>query len=327
MSGTVLVTDHVFGGVGIERAALGEIGVELREAPASDEETLASLAGEADAMLVCYASVGERVIEAAARGGCRVISRYGVGVDNVDVDAASRAGILVTYVPDYCLDEVADHTLTLLLAASRNLMQAVLDVRAGGWTIPRGDVHRLQGRRLTLIGVGRIGRRVAERALAFGYEVVAYDPYVDDLGMPGVARAETVEEAVADADAISLHAPLTDDNRHLIGARTIGFMRHSPVVVNTSRGGLIDLDAATRALADGRLAALALDVTEVEPLPADHPLRTHPRALITPHMSFYSVEAQDELQRRAVDEVVRALRGAPPRCPVNPEVLEGAAIR
>jgi D-3-phosphoglycerate dehydrogenase len=319
---TVLITDHVFGGVGIERAALAEIGCELREAPATDEDTLVSLADDVEGILVCYAAVGARLIEAAARGGCRVISRYGVGVDNVDVEAATDAGILVTYVPDYCLDEVADHTLALLLAASRNVVDAAIDVRSGGWSIPKDGVHRLQGQRLALIGVGRIGRKVAERALAFGFEVLGYDPYVEDLGLPGLRRVETLEEAVAEADVVSLHAPMTSENRHLIGDGAIGLMRRRPLVINTSRGGLLDFDAAVRGLDAGRIGALAVDVTELEPLPQDHPARSHPRALITPHMSFYSAEAEDELQRRAVDEVVRALTGTPPRCPVNPEVLQ-----
>ena len=327
MTRTVLLTDEVFGGVESERAALTAIGYELREAPATDEDTLAALASGVEGMLVCYAPVGGRVIEAAARGGCRVIARYGVGVDNIDVEAATRAGILVTYVPDYCLDEVADHTLTLLLAASRQLLPAALDVRSGGWGVPKEGVHRLQGQRLVLIGVGRIGRKVAERAMAFGFEVFAYDPYVEDLGMSGLQRVDTLDEAVAEADILSLHAPMTPESRHLIGEEAIAVMRRRPLVVNTSRGGLLDLDAATRGLEDGRIAGLALDVTEVEPLPVGHPLRTHPRALITPHMSFYSAEAQDELQRRAVDEVVRALTGAPPRCPVNPEVLQEVGRR
>jgi D-3-phosphoglycerate dehydrogenase len=318
VSGTVLVTDQVFGRLDIERAALAEIGYSLREAPAADEETLAELAGEAAGMLVCYARIGPRVVEAAGR--CRVISRYGVGVDNVDVDAATRAGILVTYVPDYCLDEVADHTLALLLAASRNLLRGTLDVRSGGWAIPKAGIRRLQGRRLALIGVGRIGLRVAHRALAFGLEVVGYDPVASEWEA-GLRRAPTLEEAIAEADIVSLHAPLTPENRHLIGEETIAVMRRAPLVVNTSRGGLVDLDAAARALDDGRLSGLALDVTEAEPLPAGHPLRTDPRALVTPHMAFYSAEALDELQRRAVDEVVRALTGVSPRCPVNPEVL------
>jgi phosphoglycerate dehydrogenase-like enzyme len=133
----------------------------------------------------------------------------------------------------------------------------------------------------------------------------------------GVERAATQEEALADADFVSLHAPMTPENRHLVGERTIAMMKRSPLVVNTARGGLVDLEAATSALEAGRLGGLALDVTEVEPLPADHPLRHHPRAIITPHMAFYSVEAQLELRRRVADEVARALRGEPPRCPVN----------
>lgn len=325
MAGTVLVTDHVFGGLDAERAALADIGYGLEEAPSTDVETLALLASRAAGILVCFAHVPEPVVAAAARGGCRVIARYGIGVDNVDVAAATRAGILVTNVPDYCLDEVADHAMALLLGAARAIVPASRSVREGDWVVPQERVHRLRGRRLALLGVGRIGRRVADRALAFGFEVVGYDPFVTDWSATGIVGVGTLEEAVAEADAISLHAPLTPDTRHLIGEDTIALMRCAPVLVNTSRGGLVDLDAVTRALDAGRLAAAALDVTEPEPLPAAHPLRTHPRAILTPHMSFYSAEAQDELQSRAVEEVVRALTSREPRCPVNPQVLTGAS--
>ena len=310
MSGTVLVTDHVFGDLDAERAALAAIGCTLVQAPDTEAETLAELAADADGLLVCFAHVPEPVVTAAAAGGCRVIARYGIGVDNVAVEAATRAGVQVTNVADYCLDEVADHAMALLLAAARGVVAAAVDVAAGGWTVPQRGIHRLAGRRLALIGVGRIGSRVRDRARAFGFDVVAYDPYAD-------GSVATVEEAVAEADAISLHAPLTVETHQIIGEATLAAMRRRPILVNTSRGGLVDLDAVTRALDDGRLAAVALDVTEPEPLPAGHPLRTHPRAIITPHMSFYSAEAQVELQRRAVDEVVRALSGQPPRCPVN----------
>jgi D-3-phosphoglycerate dehydrogenase len=302
----VLVTDHVFGDLEAEREALAAIDCELELAP--DPEALADHAAGAAGMLVCFAPVGEDVIEAAA--DCRVIARYGIGVDNVDVEAATRAGIQVTNVPDYCLDEVADHAMALLLASARGVVSAARNVREGGWTVPQEGIHRIAGRRLALIGLGRIGTRVADRARAFGFEVVAYDPYVE-------GGASSVEEAVSGADAVSVHAPLTDETRHVIGERALDAMERAPVLINTSRGGLVDLDAVTRALDDGRLSGVALDVTEPEPLPADHPLRTHPRAIVTPHMSFYSAEAQAELQRRAVDEVVRALTGEPPRCPVN----------
>lgn len=326
MGATVLVTDQVFGSTDIERDALAEGGHELREAPDADEATLVGLAREADALMVCFAQVSEPVVAAAAEGdGCRIIARFGIGVDNVDVEAATRESIPVTNVADYCLDEVADHAMALLLAATRQVVPAALAVQSGEWAFPKEGVHRIRGRRLALLGVGRIGRRVAERARAFGIEVTAFDPYVSDWAEIGAEPAGSLEEAVADADYVSLHAPLTPETHHLVGEDAIAAMRRAPIVVNTSRGGLLDLDAATRALDTGALAGLALDVTEEEPLPRDHALRTHPRALITPHMSFHSAEATQELRRRTVAEVLRVLDGEAPQSPVNPEVLKAAA--
>jgi D-3-phosphoglycerate dehydrogenase / 2-oxoglutarate reductase len=312
----VVVTDHVFADLDIERDAVAELGGELVLAPATDEATLVEEASHADALLVCYAPVGARVVEAAAGNDCKVIARYGIGVDNVDVAAATQAGIRVTNVPDYCVEEVADHSLALLLSCARQLQPGIDSVRAGGWELPRGRIHRIAGRRLALLGLGRIGRKVLERALPFGLEVVGYDPYLSGE-VPGLARAETAAAAVADADFVSLHVPLTDETRHLIGDPLIGAMRKAPCVVNASRGGLVDTAAALRALDSGALSGLALDVTEEEPLPADSPLRNHPKVIVTPHMAFYSVEAERELQRRAVEEVVRALRGEPAVSAVN----------
>jgi D-3-phosphoglycerate dehydrogenase len=317
----ILITDHVFPGLEIEHEVLGEIGAQIVLAPDAEEATLTELARGADGMLVCFAPVSAAVVEAAAAGGCRVIARYGIGYDNIPVEVASRHGIVVTNVPDYCLDEVADHAMALLLASARGIVGASREVAAGGWAIDHGAVHRLAGRRLALVGLGAIGRRVAARALAFGLEVVAADPFLQTLDLPGVTLARSLEEAVADADYVSLHAPATAENHHLIDAAAIAGMRAAPVLINTSRGGLVDLEAATAALEEGRLSGLALDVTEPEPLPEGHPLRTHPRAIITPHMAFHSVEATDELQRRAATEVRRVLSGEAPDRPVNPEVL------
>jgi D-3-phosphoglycerate dehydrogenase / 2-oxoglutarate reductase len=320
--GKVLVTDHVFADLEPARAALSPLGYELVLAPATDAATLAPLAQDADAILVTYAQIRDEVLDAAVRGGVKIVARCGIGVDNIDVAGASARGILVTNVPDYCIEEVADHTLTLLLAASRQLVATVDAVRAGEWRIGDAEVHRLRGRRLAVIGLGAIGRAVAARAAPFGYELVGYDPFAPDV--PGIERAASVEAAVAEADAITLHLPLTDETRHLIGEASIAAMRRAPIVVNTARGPLVDADAAAAALVDGRIGALALDVTEPEPLPAEHPLRSHPRALITPHVAFYSREAGVELQQRAVDEVVRALSGREPRRPVNGAELAAA---
>jgi phosphoglycerate dehydrogenase-like enzyme len=320
----VIVTDHVFESLDVTRDVLEPMGVEVVLAPAADEDTLVELCSEGvDGLLVCFAQAGSRVVQAAADAGCRIIARYGIGYDNVAIDTATANGIVVTRVPDYCLDEVADHALALLLSAARGVSAGQREVRDGGWTMPR-DVLRLQGRRLALVGVGQIGSRLAQRALALGLEVVGFDPYLD-AWPAGVTRAQSLDEALAEADVVSLHVPLTDENRGLIGERAIAAMRRRPIVVNTARGGLVDLEAATAALDDGRLSGLALDVVDPEPLPASHPLRTHPRAIITPHMAFFSVEAEEELQRRAAGEVAHALRGEPAEVPVNPEAVGAGA--
>jgi D-3-phosphoglycerate dehydrogenase len=320
MSRKVLVTDHVFADLETEHSILAPLDCELVLAGDTGEDALVEATAGAVAMLVCYAKVTRAVVEAAAAAGCRVISRYGIGYDNIDVETATRYGIVVTYVPDYCLDEVADHAIALLLSLARGVAPGDRSVRAGEWTVPQGTVHRLRGRRLAVIGAGGIGRRVIERALPFGFEVVAHDPYISEWDLP-VARAETLEEACREADAISLHVPLTDENRHMIDADAIAGMERRPIVVNTSRGPLIDMDAAADALESGALSGVAFDVTEVEPPPDDHPLRSHPRAVLTPHMGFYSVEAQQELQRRAAQEVARVLTGEQPDRPVNPQAL------
>ena len=321
----VLVTDHVGADLEIERLVLASLDPELVVAPATDAETLAGLAAEVDAILVCYAKLDRAVIEAAAAGGVKVISRSGIGIDNVDVEAASQRGILVTYQPDYCLDEVADHTLALLLASVRGLFEASRSVQEGEWMVPQSGIHSLRGRVLALVGVGRIGTRVAERALAFGLRVVAFDPFLTEPPVAGIELEESLADALADADFVSLHAPMTPENRHLVREETIALMHRAPVLLNTSRGGLVDLDAVLAALDDGRLAGVALDVTDPEPLPASHPLRTHPRAIVTPHMAYYSAESQDELKRRSADEIRRALTGESPRSPVNAEALAAAA--
>jgi D-3-phosphoglycerate dehydrogenase len=316
-AGRVVLTDNIFGSLEEFHSQLTPLGLSLQTAASSDEATLAAEARSAVAMIVVYARITEPVVAAAAAAGCRVISRCGIGYDNIDVEAATRHGVQVTYVPDYCLDEVADHTLALLLAMARGLLPALLETRSGGWSAPEAGIHRLQGRRLALLGVGRIGGRVAARALACGLRVSAYDPYVERWDLDGVERASNLAEALREADFVSLHAPLTPENRHLIGDDALALMKRAPVLINTARGGLVDLEAVTRALMEGRLSGVALDVAEVEPLAEEHPLRSHPRALITPHMAFFSEESAAELKRRAAEEVVRAVRGEPPRCPVN----------
>ena len=306
----VLVTDTDMPSFEIEERVLDGLGVEIRLSPSADEQTLAAEASDAAAIMAGYAPVREPVIASAARGGCRAIVRYGIGYDNVDIASAERHGIPVANVPDYCSDEVADHTMALLLCHARRIIDANDSVRAGGWEIPKDRVPRLAGRTLGLLGWGRIGRRVAARALAFGLRVQAYDPIarIDLLGVTAVSGVQQVYES---ADYISIHVPLTAATRHMIDDRAIRAMRRKPLLINTARGGLVDLAAVTAALDSGALSGVALDVFEEEPLPADHPLRTNPLAIITPHMSYYSNESEPDLIRRVAEEVARALRGEP----------------
>jgi D-3-phosphoglycerate dehydrogenase / 2-oxoglutarate reductase len=306
----VLVTDTDMPSFEIEEEVLRPLEATVWLAPASDEDTLVKEASKADAIMVGYAPVREPVIAAAAKAGCKAIVRYGIGYDNVDVAAAERHGIPVANVPDYCLDEVADHTMAMLLGYARGLPQATGSVREGGWDIPKGEMPRMAGRVLGLVGFGRIGRRVAARALTFGLRVIAYDP-VAKIDVAGVEAASSLDDLLAESDYVSIHVPLTKDTRHLINSATLGKMRRQPLLINTARGGLIDLDAAVDALQSGRLGGVALDVFETEPLPADHPLRSHPRALITPHMSYYSNESEPDLIRRVAQEIARGLRGEP----------------
>jgi D-3-phosphoglycerate dehydrogenase len=301
-----VVTDHVFGDLETERGLLAEAGATLTE----DRARLA----EADALLVCYAPIGAEVIETLGR--CRVISRYGIGVDNVDVAAATRRGIVVTNVPDYCMDEVSDHALALLLAAARGICRLNERVRAGEWDLaPARPLHRLRGRTLGVVGFGRIGREVAGKAAAFGFRILAYDPYVP-VSPP--AEAAPLDRLLAESDFVTLHLPLSDATRGIVGAEQLARMKPGAVVINTSRGGLVDERALHAAISSGHLGGAALDVLEREG--ADTPLRQLPNVILTPHAAFYSEEAQAELQRKAALNAVAVLQGRRPPYVVNPEV-------
>jgi len=306
----IVVTDTDMPSFEIEEAVLRPLGAEVHLAPSSDEATLAKEAASADAIMVGYAPVTARVIAAAAEAGCRAIVRYGIGFDNVDIAAAERHGIPVANVPDYCQDEVADHAILLLLAYARKLIPASQSVRDGGWEIPKGQVPRLARQHLGLVGFGRIGRRVAVRALTLGLVVEAYDP-VAPIDLPGVTTAGSLTDLLASADYVSLHLPLTAATRHIIDRNALKAALRKPVLINTARGGLVDLDAVIEALDAGTLSGIALDVFENEPLAANHPLRRHPAALITPHMSYYSNESEPDLIRRVAEEIARGLRGEP----------------
>lgn len=317
----VAVTDSVFPNLHAAERVLSEVGAELRVAEEPTPEAIVQVARAATAVLVTYAKVTADMIQQMTR--CRIISRFGIGVDNVDIAAATRAGIVVTRVPDYCIDEVADHTLALLLALVRKIPVADTRAKAGRWEMASlVPIHRLRGTTLGLVGFGRIPQSVAPRAQVFGINVVAYDPYIPKEVMAG-ARVEgvTFDELVERSDYISIHTPLAPETRHMFNADVFRRMKPTAYLINTARGPLVDGQALVDALREGHLAGAALDVLPQEPPPADSPLFGFDNVILTPHIGFYSEESLVDLQTKATEEVVRVIRGQMPRNPVNPEAL------
>jgi D-3-phosphoglycerate dehydrogenase len=309
----VVLTDQVFPTLTVERRILGSIGADLEVLEDSSADSIAERARDAEALLTTYAPIGADLMGSLEK--CRVISRYGIGVDNIDLDAARSRGIVVTNVPDYCVEEVADHTIALLLAVTRKVVKGDHVVRAGGWGIAElREVHRLRGRTLGLVGFGHIGRAVALRAATFGLSLRVYDPYLSSEATKGleVARDDDLESLLAAADIVSIHAPLVADTRGMFDAHTIGSMKAGAVLLNTSRGPIVDTKALVSALVGGHLSGAALDVFDTEP-PDATVLEGHDNLVATPHSAFYSEEAIEESQTKASEAIVAVLKGEEPR--------------
>lgn len=308
----VVVSDQVFPSVEVERGLLAEIDAELVVAQGSVPEVL-DVATDADAILNTYLPWDADSIARLDR--CRIIARYGIGFDNIDLEAARRAGIVVTNVPDYSVEEVAVHALALMLAVVRKVPWADERLRSGGWAIDEiRPIRRLSELTVGLLGCGRIGRRLAAAVSTFGAEVIVHDPYLTAAGdLPELVE---LDELLARSDIISVHAPLTPSTRGIIGAEAVAAMRPGAVLVNTSRGPLVDLDAVTAALRAGHLSAAALDVFDQEPLDVSR-IRDVPNLVVTPHMAYYSEEALAESQHKAATQVIKVLTGQPPDYQVN----------
>lgn len=301
-----------------ERALLAEAGARLVERPCLSEDELLEHGRDAAAILTLDEPLTARVI--AGLRSCRVIARFGIGVDRVDLEAATAAGIVVTNVPDYCVDEVSDHALALLLAVTRRIIPLDRAVRDGLWdtAATAGPVRRLRGRQLGVVGFGRLGRSFAAKAQALGLEVVAYDPYVADGAVEAAGvRPLPLDDLVATSDIVSLHIPLTPLTRHILDRRRIDALPAGAVLLNTSRGGLVDEAALVAALRAGRLGGAGLDVFETEPPPRDHPLLGLPNVVVSSHSSHYSLESGADMRAKAFGNVARVLRGEAPLSAVN----------
>lgn len=311
----VVALDDGYAAYDQESRLLGEVGAsfDLQPCRGRAEAALASVRG-ADVVLVRESPVPRRVIEAMDR--CKAIIRYGIGTDNIDLAAARERGIVVANVPDYGTDEVATQTVALALSVVRRLRLHDGEVRAGRWsTGVLQPMYRLRGRTLGLVGYGRIARRTHEMLAGFGFaRVLAHDHHA---ALPAGVEAASVDEICRQADLVSLHVPLTSETRHLIDARRLALMRPTAILVNTSRGGLVDLDALHAALAGGRILGAGLDVFEKEPPDPAHPIFGLDQVAVSNHIGWYSEEAMRDLQRKTAEEAVRILRGEPPLHWVN----------
>ena len=316
MKPTVLIAYRGFGAIKIEKETLRTIDVEIIHVGATDTLAAREAVRGADAVMVTIQPVPADLIASMER--CRIIARVGTGLDAIDLNAATQHGVWVTYVPDYSIDEVSTHTLTLLLAQARGVAPLLLATQVGKWDSSGVYVRRLQGQVLGLVRCGRIGLATAAKGRGVGLEVIAYDPYAnaDTLAAAGVGAVD-LPTLLRDSDFISLHTPLTRDNRHIIDAAALAQMKPSAYLINTARGPLIDEAALLNAVRAGTIAGAALDVLSEEPPAADNPLLHEPHILITPHVAWYSEAAKVDVRRRGAEEVVRVLRNEDPHAPVN----------
>jgi D-3-phosphoglycerate dehydrogenase len=299
----VLVTDAEYASLDIEADVLGAAGHELQNARCTTPEQVIEAAAAADALLVQYAPITAEVLEALPR--LRLVSRYGIGVDSVDLDAARARGVWVCNVPDYGTAEVALHATAMLLALLRNLAGHDREVHAGRWNYQLGGpLRRPSELMLGVLGLGRIGRLTAERAGPWFGGCLGYDPHLPDEAWPAGVERVGIEELFARSHAVTMHLPLSEQTRHLVSADLLERMPAGSYLVNTARGGLVDLDALGAALDHGPLAGVALDVLPEEPPQWGHPVLTHPRALLSPHVGWYSAESERELRRKAAQNVV-----------------------
>jgi D-3-phosphoglycerate dehydrogenase len=318
MAGPVIaVTDSVFPTLDPAKAALAGLDPTFRMAKSSGADDILAVARDADAILVTYAKLTRDLILQLTR--CKAIGRFGLGVDNIDLPAAKEKGIAVNYVPDYCIREVSDHAMALLLALIRKIPLSNKLVQSGRWEMPAVvPIRRIEGTVLGLVGFGHIPRLVAPKAQAFGIKVIAYDPFAKPevfvaAGVTGV----DLDTLLASADYVSVHAPLMPATRGMMNAAAFAKMKKGAYLVNTARGPLIDEAAMIAALDAGQIGGAGLDVVTTEPLARDSPLLGRDNVIVTPHTAFYSIEALEELQSKCATDVARVLSGGKAVYPIS----------
>ncbi|WP_082235394.1 C-terminal binding protein [Halobacillus massiliensis] len=311
MAFKVLITDYEFDHLNYEEEVFKESNLPITfvKAQCKTEEEVIEQARDADALLNQYAPVSRRVIESLEN--CKVISRYGVGVNTIDLDAAKEKDILVANVPDYGMEEVSNHALALLLSWARKITLLNNEVKKGQWDFKKGvPIHRFNDQTVGVLGFGRIPRCLISKLKPLGFKLAAYDPFVsaEEMKAAGVEKME-LEEIIETADYLSIHVPLINDTFHLINEERLNRMKKNAVIINTARGPIIDEGALTEALKEGKIAGAALDVMEEEPIRFDNELLEMENVIITPHSAWYSEEAMVELRRKAALNIVQVLSG------------------
>jgi len=325
MAFKVYITDRNFDSLKPEKQVLGEIDAELYDLNAKNEAEIIDKAGDADAFLVQFAKITEEVIESLPK--LKVIGRYGIGVDVIDIESATKNNICVVNVPDYCIEEVADHTMGLLLGIIRKIPTQNIAMKKGRWDMSFKSIKRIRGSSLGILGFGSIPRNLVKKVSNWGLDIRVYDPFISkEIEMKYNIELTDFEKVLCCSDYISIHTPLNKKTKHLIGYEEFVKMKNSVYIINTARGSIIDEKALIKALKNNIIAGAALDVFEDEPISFDNPLLKMDNVITTPHISYYSAESEYEMQAGAAKGVVDVLQGKKPENLINKEVWKSFSL-
>ena len=319
----IVISDYAWPNVNIEKEYFKSKSVDIDVANGKDD--LINKIKDADGLLFCFEDINEDVLRSGKN--LKAAQRYGIGVDNIDIKVATELGIVVSNIPDYCIDEVSDHALSMILAINRMIVPDSKMVKLGKWSdVKKGNrVYRLKDATLGVIGFGRIGRRLAYKAKALGLNVIAYDPYINEKVYDGV-NILPFDEVISSSDVLSLHVPLTEETNHLISNKELEKMKKDVILINVSRGGLIDEAALSEYLNNGKVRGVGLDVMEDHNPSSSNPLFKHENVIVTPHTAFFSQESSEELQIRSCKQLYDVLSGKIPEFLINPDVLDHSGV-
>ena len=313
----VVISDYVWPNIDIEKNFFKSKNINL--VVSKNKNDLKNQIIDADGLLFCFESIDESILRSSKK--LKIAQRYGIGVDNIDIKVATELGIVVANIPDYCIDEVSDHAISMILSLNRLLQRDSDLVKQGKWNEVKKDkrVYRLSNSTLGLLGFGRIGKRISEKAMSFGMNVIAYDPFLKQNNVDGVKLLD-LDQVLSNSDFISLHLPLNDQTNHIIDDKQFKLMKQDSILINVSRGGLINEDSLIKYLSSGKLRGVGLDVIETT-IEKSNKLFSFDNVIITPHTAFFSQESSEELQLRSSQQLYEVLNGFKPKFFINPEVL------